>query len=207
MRSLSGGPRLRVLLVSGTLSGGGAERFASTLLQHLSRERFLPSLCLFRDEIAYPLAADVEVSTLGHRGPLSARRTVRRLAEAIDRIQPDVVISIMDYLGMFVGEALRCSRSQPVWIARTSNNPRFLFRSIRGRCLKQWLKRVYPWADMFVANSHGLAESFRETFSCARGRTQVLLNPIDIGRIERLTASQTHQSISVGRSDVYVFAK
>ena len=207
MRSLSDESRLRVLLVSGTLSGGGAERFASTLLQHLNRERFLPSLCLFRDEIAYPLAADVEVSTLGHRGPVSARRTVRRLAETIDRIQPDVVISVMDYLGMFVGEALRSCRSRPVWVARTSNNPKFLFHSIRGRCRKQWLKRVYPGADLFVTNSQGLSESFQKTFSCARGRTQVLLNPIDINRIERLSLAEWPEVIDTDVPNLFYSAR
>ncbi len=205
--SSSGSPPVRVLLVSGTLSGGGAERFASTLLQHLNRARFQPSLCLFRDEIAYPLAADVEVSTLGHRGPVSARRTVRRLAETIDRIQPDVVISIMDYLGMFVGEALRSARSQPVWIARTSNNPKFLFHSFRGRCRKQWLKRVYPRADMFVANSHGLSECFQTTFACARGRMRVLLNPIDINRIERLSQAEWPEVIDTDVPNLFYSAR
>ena len=179
--------RLKVLFVSGTLSGGGAERFVSTLLQHLDRERFQPSLCLFRDEIAYPLAADVDVSIIGHQGRISVRRSVQRLAQTIDKIRPDAVISVMDYLGMFVGEALRCCRSQPVWVARTSNNPEFQFRSFRGRCRKQWLRRVYPRANVFVANSDGLSRSFQDTFACARDRTYVLSNPVDNAQIERLS--------------------
>ena len=200
-------PPVRVLLVSGTLSGGGAERFASTLLQHLNRARFLPSLCLFRDEIAYPLAADVEVSTLGYQGPVSARRTVARLADMIDRVQPDVVISIMDYLGMFVGEALRSTRSQPAWVARTSNSPEFLFRSFRGRCRKQWLKRVYPRAETFVANSHGLATSFQNSFACARDRTRVLFNPVDINRIERLAQAEWPEVIDTTVPNLHYSAR
>ncbi|MEO2030932.1 MAG: glycosyltransferase [Planctomycetaceae bacterium] len=184
------------MFVSGTLSGGGAERFVSTLLQHLGRDRVQPSLCLFRDEIAYPLAGDVEVSILGHQGPLSAWRSVRRLSETIDRVRPDIVVSVMDYLGMFVGEALRTCRSQPVWVARTSNNPEFQFRSVRGRCRKQWLKRVYPRADVFVANSDGLSRSFQETFPCARGRTRVLSNPVDVARIRRMAGEEWPEAIN-----------
>ena len=85
----------------------------STLLQHLSRKQFEPSLCLFRDDITYPLPSDVEVSILDHRGPVSTWQSVKRLAETIDRIKPDLVISVMDYLGSFVGEALKSrKRSQ-----------------------------------------------------------------------------------------------
>jgi glycosyltransferase involved in cell wall biosynthesis len=179
--------RKRVLVVSGTLSGGGAERFASTLLQHLDRQNFEPALCLFRDEISYHLPADVELNVLGHRGPFSTLKTVRRLARVIDSLRPDVVLSTMDYLGMFVGEALRQCRQRPFWVARTSNNPDHQFGSVRGRARKQWLKRVYPQADIFVANSAALAERFENSFRCARGKTFTVLNPVDVERCESLS--------------------
>ncbi|MEQ9411658.1 MAG: glycosyltransferase [Fuerstiella sp.] len=199
--------RRRVLLVSGTLGGGGAERFVSTLLQHLNRAHFEPSLCLFRDEIAYPLAPDVDVSVLDHRGPTSSWRTVRRLAEAIDRLQPDIVLSVMDYLGMFVGQALQSCRSRPFWIARTSNNPEFLFRSFRGQFRKLWLKRVYPQADLFVANSEGLSHSFQNAFRCAQGRTQVVLNPVDVSRIQNLADAAWPEVIDTGVPNLFYSAR
>lgn len=199
--------RTRVLVVSGTLSGGGAERFVSTLLQHLPRTQLDLSLCLFRDEICYPLPADVDVSILGHRGPLHSWRSVRRLTELIDQTQPDVVLSVMDYLGMFVGEALRSCRSQPVWVARTSNNPRFLFKSLRGRLRKLWLQRVYPRANLFVANSAGLAESFQNEFACAGSRTQVLLNPVDIERLNRLSAADWPELIDTSVPNLFYSAR
>lgn len=199
--------RTRVLIVSGTLSGGGAERFASTLLQHLNRTGFDPSLCLFRDEIAYPLASDVDVSILGHRGPMSSIRTVRRLSAVIDHTQPDVVMSTMDYLGMFVGEALKTCRVQPAWLARTSNNPELQFNSLRGRYRKLWLKRVYPRADMFVANSSGLAESFQRVFVSAGNRTRVVLNPVDIGRIENLSKSDWFENVDSSIPNLFSSAR
>lgn len=198
---------VKVLVVSGTLSGGGAERFVSTLLHHLNRARIQPALCLFRDEICYPLPADVEVSILGHRGPLHSWKSVRRLADCINRTKPDVVVSVMDYLGMFVGEALRTSEAQPVWIARTSNNPRFQFQTLRGRMRKLWLKRVYPRANLFVANSYALAESFQSTFACAAGRTQVLLNPVDVERLERLSAADWPEVIDSSVPNLFYSAR
>lgn len=199
--------RKRILVVSGTLSGGGAERFTSTLLQHLDRSKFKLSLALFRDEIAYPLAQDVDVSILGHRGPLTSSKTVRRLARVIDSTKPDLILSTMDYLGMFVGEALRRCNERPFWIARTSNNPDFLFRSVRGRCRKAWLNRVYPAADLFVANSVGLAKSFQRTFPCAIGRTQVVLNPVDIQRIESLSQAEWPEAIDTSHPNLFFSAR
>ena len=199
--------RQRILVVSGTLSGGGAERFVSTLLQHLDRSRFEPCLCLFRDEVAYPLAADVDVSVIGHRGPSTTWRSVRRLSDVIDAVKPDIILSVMDYLGMFVGEALRTCRTQPVWVARTSNHPDFQFKSVRGMFRKSWLKRVYPRADMFVANSQGLAASFQNAFRCARGRTHTLLNPVDVDRIERLSNAEWPEVIDTTIPNLFYSAR
>lgn len=201
------GRKTSVLFVSGTLSGGGAERFVSTLLQHLNRETFEPSLCLFRDEITYPLPADINPAILGHRGPHSSARTIQRLARTIDDIRPQVVVSIMDYLGMFTGEALRRTAHHPVWVARTSNNPQFLFQSLRGRCRKLWLNRVYPRADCFVANSYGLAESFQNAFQCARGRTHVLLNPVDIDQMEKMSEAEWPEAIDTSRPNLFYSAR
>ena len=53
--------RTRILFVSSSLTGGGAERFASTLLVHLDRSVFEPFVCLFRDSVTYPLPEDVPV--------------------------------------------------------------------------------------------------------------------------------------------------
>ena len=181
---------VKLLVVSGTLSGGGAERFVSTLLQHLTRRSIKPSLCLFRDDVSYPLPGDVDVSILGHHGPTSTWRSVKRLRSVIEEQRPDVVLSVMDYLGMFVGEAIRSANWQPAWIARTSNSPEFQFRSTRGWLRRRWLNRVYPRADAFVANSEGLAESFRTYFECTQERTRVLLNPVDVDRIERLSLAE-----------------
>ena len=199
--------RKRILVVSGTLSGGGAERFTSTLLQHLNRSRYDLSLALFRDEIAYPLAQDVKVSILGHRGPLTSMKTVRRLARVIDTTKPDLILSTMDYLGMFVGEALRTSSVRPFWIARTSNNPEFLFRSVRGRIRKAWLNRVYPNADMFVANSAALAQSFQQVFPCSQGRVQVIKNPVDLDRLKSLANAEWPETVSRSQPNLFFSAR
>ncbi|GAB5441160.1 MAG: glycosyltransferase family 4 protein [Fuerstiella sp.] len=203
----SAAPPVRLLVVSGTLSGGGAERFVSTLLQHLNRGRIQPSLCLFRDDVTYPLPADVNVSILGHTGPTSIYRSTRRLAGVIDQEQPDVVLSVMDYLGMFVGAALRQTRHQPRWIARTSNSPEFQFRSWRGRIRRQWLNRVYPRADIFVANSAGLGSSFEQHFPCARGRTHVLSNPVDVQRLQRLATAEWPEAIDASIPNLFYSAR
>ena len=67
---------IRLLVVTHSLSVGGAERFASTLVSALDRRRFAPSLCLVTDKSTYPLPDDVPVSTLGYRGARDLPRTL-----------------------------------------------------------------------------------------------------------------------------------
>jgi GalNAc-alpha-(1->4)-GalNAc-alpha-(1->3)-diNAcBac-PP-undecaprenol alpha-1,4-N-acetyl-D-galactosaminyltransferase len=59
--------KIKVMLVNCIHAKGGAERVASLLLSHLSRERFELSLCLFwRRAQEYPIPEDVPVYCLEH---------------------------------------------------------------------------------------------------------------------------------------------
>lgn len=178
-----------VMIVSSALSGGGAERFASTLVNHLNRDRFNPQICLLSDKITYPLSPDIPHTCLGYSGPLSTLATVNRLRQIVERVRPRVVMSHEDYTGLFVGAALRRCDCDPVWVARTSNNPLAMFsENWRWRTRKAILKRLYPKASYFVANSHGLGECFQEIFACSQGKMRVIPNPVDIDGIEQLAA-------------------
>ena len=74
------GARARILFVSTTLSGGGAERFVSTVLGHLDRARFAPHLALLRETLAYPVPDDVPIAVLGKERPWQIPKAVVRLA-------------------------------------------------------------------------------------------------------------------------------
>src|SRR4051812_36191861 len=82
-----------VLIVSTTLNTGGAQRFVSTLLTHLDRSVVLPSLCLLRRDIGFPLPDDVPLHILDWQSPLGFPSMVRKLRRLIDELEPDVLLS------------------------------------------------------------------------------------------------------------------
>lgn len=179
----------RLLIVSHSLSGGGAERVTSTLLTRLDRARFEPHLVLCTDDpITYPLPPDVPVMQLGQRGLFTVPQTVRRLAAEIDRLRPAVVLSNIDYTTLFTGLALRRTTHRPRWIARLGLNPRRRSFSILDSCARFLLRRLYPRVDRFVANSRGLADCFAADLRVPRAKIDVILNPVDVPAIERQAA-------------------
>ncbi len=177
---------VRLLLLSTTLNTGGAQRFASTLLVHLDRARFKPSLGLLREDIGYPLPDDVPCAVLDYHRPWHLFRATRRLRALIENRRPDVVLGNGAAVNIVAGLALRRCRARPAWIARIDNNPRY--HDTRTR--KFFLKRIYPRADRFVVNSHGLAGELISCYPTANGRVQVIGTPTDFASIDR-QAEQT----------------
>ena len=187
-------PRIRLMIVTGTLSGGGAERFVSNFLCKLDRRRSDPTLLLLRDDVEFPIPSEIPRIVVDHQGWQSTIRTIRRIRTAIEQVKPAVIMTNMDSNGKFVGTALRTTSVQPIWIARTSNDPAHKYNGIRGRLNKLWLQKVYPRADYFVANSEGLADRFRTFFPFASDRTRAIGNPVDLETLEDMASQDCEHS-------------
>ncbi len=170
-----------LLLVSGSLNKGGAERFASTLMQHLDRARVRPQLCLARDEIGYPLAEDVALHILDHSGIWHLPRTVSRLRRLIDQIRPEVLLSNLHATNVVCGMALRGSAHQPTWVARIGSNPAEA-DGVLGSFLA---RRLYPRADRVAVVARGLVSAVKSHYPCTKDRISVLPNPTDFDAIDR----------------------
>ena len=132
-----------MLIVCDTLSGGGAERFVSTVLVHLDRARMRPSLCLFRPDVTYPLPDDVPLSVLEKHRPWHIPIATMKLSRLIEAERPDVVFSAFSHPSFITGNALALCRHRPRWVARVSNNPD---ESETGT-LRTWMRQLYARTD------------------------------------------------------------
>ena len=142
------------LFVCDTLSGGGAERFVSTVLVHLDRQRVRPSLCLFRSDVTYPLPEDVPLRVLEKTRPWHIPVAIGKLARMIESERPDLVFSAFSHPNFITGSALALCRHRPRWLARVSNNPDHHETGV----LRAWMRRLYARADRVLCNASGLVD-------------------------------------------------
>jgi glycosyltransferase involved in cell wall biosynthesis len=173
---------IKLLLVTHSLSGGGAERFSSILATHLDRARFAPSIAAATARRSYALPADVDVTTLGYRGLLTLPRTVRRLRRLIAATRPDVVLSNVLSTNGLAGWALRGASGSPAWVARIGNAPGIGESTLQRRAVR----RAYPRAAALVCNSEGAREAFARCYPELAGLAEHLPNPTDCALLDRL---------------------
>jgi glycosyltransferase involved in cell wall biosynthesis len=177
---------LRLLIVTHSLGGGGAERFAVNLAAGLDRRRFAPALCAASERRDYPPPADVPVATLGYRRLTDLPRTIRRLRRLLADSRPDLVLSNVLSTNGLTGAALRGLAAPPAWVARIGNAPGI------GEPAWQrwWARRVYRRARRLVCNSRGMAAAFPRVYPGTAGRVTSLPNPTDFGELERWAAEE-----------------
>ncbi len=177
--------RLRVLFVCSHLTSGGAERFVSTVLGFLDRNRFAPSLSLLRGERSYPLPEDVPLSVLGKERPWHLPRAVVRLARLLDALRPELVFSAFSYPSFVTGNALALARHRPCWVARVASNP----DHAEAGFLRPWMRRLYQRADLVVANSRALCRRFDLVYPDVGRSARHLPNATDFARVDALAAA------------------
>jgi glycosyltransferase involved in cell wall biosynthesis len=175
--------RIRLLLTTSDLSGGGAEREFRTLLDRLDRNQFEMHVALWRDDSGQPRPHDLPVTILGKDRSWHVLRTVRRLARLVDDFKPDVVFSMLQYPNLVTGSALRRAKHRPRWACRFVLSPQ---RDLRG--LKQtWARRVLPRANIVLSCADGLTRELEAFLGTTTVPVQTIRNPLDVSAIRSLS--------------------
>ncbi|MBW1686738.1 MAG: glycosyltransferase [Deltaproteobacteria bacterium] len=178
--------RIRMLLTISSLTGGGAEREFSTLIKHLSRERFESHLCFHRPEFAYEFPDDLPIHVIHRTRPWHTPRAIWQLRRVIRDVKPDVIFSQLHYVNMLTGSALARLEERPAWICRQVNDP---VREMQGP-FAIWARRSLARADCVLGCSDGVSQAMVDHLRLDPGRVRTMVNAVDVERIERLAGEQ-----------------
>ena len=211
--------RIRVLLCSSSMDGGGSEKQLLNLLKGLDRKRFEPILYLLYesgvllDEVPedikrFAFWSENSIPRWNWPGRIHSLQ-VQHLAKLLRREQIDVVYDRLFHMTLITGPATE--RTQTPRLSTIVSPPQFDLVRSEKRWLtmkKIALRRAYSTATALVSVGAGTADNAAKYYKIPRDAFQVMLSPIDIDRIdsESLMAwtgpalrQNRKQIISIGR--------
>ena len=204
---------MKVLVLTGWLNGGGAERVVVQLLGGSKLIGADVELGLLRRQGAYIDDVDPRIiHTRGwgerlfpsngtnasfyrpHRIAMSAITGPLVFRDVVTETRPDVVMSVGRGPNLLTFAALAgLGAERPAWIVRDGNNLRRMTgdEALGGRRRRLGLaltRRAYRSADCVMVNSHALAGDMAEFLGVDARSVRVVKNPLDIASIRRAAA-------------------
>lgn len=196
-----------IYFVIPSMSGGGAEKVLSTILKHIDRNRFRPALILFIKGGDYlkDLPADISVIDLGKKNRWDFLKIIFRLRQVIKKEKPDVLVSFLDYTNIIVVLSALFLRHKPGIVISEHSYHRMYLPHARLKFIRKKLMHfTYSGAARIISVSGGMRDALVEDFKVDRTRVEVIYNPIDIKRIQRLKEERVSHKFFDGARDAPV---
>lgn len=191
--------RLRVLLMSGSMEGGGSEHQILLLLQHLDRRHFAPELYLTyrRGELLTEIPADVPVHAFDDAEPplrlnwpgRKHRRAVRHLRHLLAERRIDVVYDRTYHMTLVAGPATSGIVGRVSTIVSPPdrdlphNEPRF--QAVKRRRLAA----AYRQSRVVLTVSEAVRRSAIDFYHLPPDSVQTLRSPVDLRELRSRAAS------------------
>jgi glycosyltransferase involved in cell wall biosynthesis len=174
------GETQRVFLFRPTLGEGGADRVTVTLLRHLDRSRFRPTLVLVKRDGALmdEVPADVPVIDLGVS---RLRFSWLALAAVLRRERPDILLSTSSG-GNLIASLAHTMVADPH--RRLVLSERNTFSAVRRERRARWLpvvtitRHLYKRANRIIAVSEGVANDLLDCLDLPRELVTAIPNPV-----------------------------
>lgn len=193
--------RIRLLVLIGSLGGGGAERQVVNLLRDLDRSRFEPVLYLVyrTGPLLAEVPADVPVFSFDQQRPRTGwslilsklpgqlrRDIIADLARTLHRERIDCVYDRTYHMTMLAAPA--CSKAHVPRVSTVVSDPKsdFDLQERRFRYLKRrLLTQAYRSAERIVTVSDGVREGLLREYAPPAHRVVTIYNPVDFDGIAR----------------------
>jgi glycosyltransferase involved in cell wall biosynthesis len=168
---------MQVMFFAPSLGKGGADRVLLTLLKHLDRSRFQPSLVLVRRDGPWlgDVPSDVRVLELGAR---RLATSLPRLVPVLRRERPDVVFSLQAGANVIAAIAHTLARSKARLVLSERSTLKRPDWSRARSAIELPLKRVtYRRADVVTALSQGVGRELHAMLAVPEAKIRVIYNP------------------------------
>ncbi len=195
--------RKKVFFVLPVMKGGGAEKVASILINHLDRTKYALSLVLFNKEGEYleTVPPDVEIVDLEKKSRFDFVTLVFKLRRLIRERKPDLVISSLYYPNIITVLAALLARTKcKVVVSEHSNHVKLLPFKRFSSFVRLLMSFTYRRAHRIVAVSKCVRNDLATDFGIGPDRFRVIYNPLEWDAIEELSASPlSHRFVDSGR--------
>ncbi len=190
---------MKIVLLSASFRGGGAERVQITLAGEFARLGHQVHFVAFEDDgpLRSEVPEGVELTVFGVPRIASGIMPLTRFLKAAD---PDVVIAAMAHVGTAALMARILSRWKGKVIVRADGSRRYHSLNMPGgrRSLLDMLQRsLLPKADAVIGVSTAIADEFREDFSLAN--CHVIHNPVAVRPEDPDSSPPEHPFFESGR--------
>ncbi len=196
---------MKICFVIPTLTSGGAERVAVTVLSGLDGTRHERVLYVFSLENAVyrgSVAAGIRVVVAQQTSWLGR---MLELAAFIRAFQPTIVMPFLSYFITAISVTVSGVRSIVIFNQGTPtsgflDDPDFSWRRpLRRRAFAALTTFFYRRADAVVATSQGVADDLAVNYGVPKAKIRVLHNPVDLATIAHAAAEPVPPEIAADR--------
>ena len=205
--------RKKMAILIYSLEGDGAERVVSILLNELKSDYEI-TLVLMHNRIDYEIPKEIEVVFLDEgeyqESGIKKLSKIPFLAytykELCKEYEIEISLSFMNRPN-YINLLAKSYGNTPICIIseRIAPSKEYSSNSLKDKTNRYLIKKLYPKADLILPNSQGIKSDLIENFSISSKNIQVVNNPIDLKRVEKLKVQEckfpfsTFTFINIGR--------
>jgi glycosyltransferase involved in cell wall biosynthesis len=178
----------KLLIITPSLAGGGAERLVTLLLKHLNRDLFTPELLMFHNINKYSpdIFKDITVHCLNKQRRSDIIHLVRKIHKMLKKGNYSIVLAFMTYANYTSMLAQYLLKSKSLLLLSEHNNLSYALNYERlSRVKKLLIKYLYPKADNVICVSRGVKSDLVNNFAISPEKCRVIYNFVDIKQIRK----------------------
>lgn len=177
MQTTTGSNKIKILLFTGSLESGGAERFTVFLCNHLPRERFDIVLVVFSlKERVFTVADYVRIINLNK----GYKTSLPHILRVIRMEKPQLIFCTLTIVNVMMAVArFFFSVNIPVIARESSIMSNMIHHFPSPRMIKWVVKKTYPRFTRMVAQSMAMKEDLVDAFGLPAEKVVQIYNPVD----------------------------
>lgn len=192
--------RVRLALTIGQLGGGGGERQAALLVEHLDPERFdTEVICFTRGGrwADYLAGRGFRITVIPRRGHHDLSRHVR-LLDLFLRTRPHVLLCEMSDAHVYATPAAVAAGVCGIAVGYRTVD--FEWSRLRRACERA----LVPWVDVLLANAGAVARSVTRSLGVSERRVWTVYNALDFAAFERPDRRAARALLGIGEEEFAV---